>query len=59
MTDHKIVKLYIKDKDFSFTGKLIHIDENFCQIIDHKTNTEMTIPILNVSRIEEIKEAKF
>lgn len=52
---NKKVRIFTKDS-FNFTGKLILINEIFVQIIDLKTDKEMTFPIQNVTRIEEVKE---
>lgn len=55
MTDDKIIKIYTKDS-FVFTGRLIKIDADFVSVLDFKTNKEITIPILNLARMEEVKE---
>ena len=54
MIDAKNVKVYTKDA-FVFTGILKNIYENFLIIHDYKTDKDITIPILNLARIEEVK----
>lgn len=45
----KTIKIYTKD-NYSFTGRLISIDENFLKLLDYQTGKEMVFPILNVAR---------
>jgi hypothetical protein len=55
MTDDKKIKIYTKDA-FVFSGKLIEMNPDFVTVLDFKTNKNITIPILNTARIEEVKE---
>lgn len=55
MTDYKIVKVYTKDT-FVFTGLLKTLNPDFLIIHDYKTDKDITIPILNLARIEEVKQ---
>lgn len=52
--DKRQVKVYTKDA-FVFYGLLKKIDSDFLTIHDYKTDKDITIPILNVARIEEVK----
>lgn len=52
MTDDKIIRVYLKD-GFKFEGQQIELTNYFLTILDFQTNKIMTIPILNVARIEE------
>lgn len=55
MIDDKKAKVYTKDA-FVFNGIIKNIDSDFLVIHDIKTDKDITIPILNVARIEEVKE---
>lgn len=55
MIDDKKIKLYTKDA-FVFSGLLKKIDADFVTVLDFKTQKEIMIPILNVARIEEVKD---
>ena len=53
--DKKHAKVYTKDA-FVFYGLIKHIDSDFLIIHDYKTDKDITIPIMNVARIEEVKD---
>lgn len=55
MIDDKLIKVYTKDA-FVFSGKLIKIDDILITLLDYKTDKEITIPLMNVARIEEVKQ---
>ena len=56
MTDDKIIKVYTIKDTFVFSGLLIKLDSDFLTLHDFKTDKDITIPVINISRIEEVKQ---